>query len=252
MLPCRLAVILISSFALGLAACRASASSSPTQSSSSTAASKSAKQEALLPAPSGPLDLTLAEGTKLTLEELLGRLSKLTGVTFSIEGGASELLKNDVVALSQNKRVPAAEVYPWVESILQQNGYVLAVLHEGDVPLLGVYANRGPRSSQPNPIGVPVEQIDSCREHPALYVTTVVHLPNTDVRTLANSLRGMANDAVGNSSIMPVGNTNNVILTGSGRNVSDLVAILLTVDARAATDASGAAKPAQAAAPAKQ
>jgi type II secretory pathway component GspD/PulD (secretin) len=252
MKPRRSTVILISSLALGLAACKASPSPAPTPTSPPSAASRNTKPGALLPAPSGPLDLTVAEGSKLTLDELLARLSKLTGVTFSIEGGASELLKNDIVALSQNKRVPAADVYAWVESILQQNGYVLAVLHEGDVPLLGLYANRAPRSSQPTPISVPVEQIDECRAHPALYVTTVVHLPNTDVRTLANSLRGMANDAVGSSSIMPVGNTNNVILTGSGRNVADLVATLLQVDASAAADAAQVAKPAQAAAPAKR
>jgi type II secretory pathway component GspD/PulD (secretin) len=245
----RPAVILISSLALCLAACRASESSAPSQSSPSSAAGASAKVEPLLPAPSGPLDVSAAAGAHLSLDELLARLSKLTGVTFSMDERVRGLLLHSSVALSQEKRVPVADVYPWVESILQQNGYSLAVLKSGESPLVGVYSPIGGSPSQPPSLAVDADHMDECRMHPALLVTTTVHLPHTDVRTLGNSLRAITSDPSAGSGIIPVGNTNSVILTGTGRNVADLVAMLRTIDEQSRSDLDA---PAQAAAPARQ
>ena len=44
-------------------------------------------------------------------------------------------------------------------------------------------------------------------------IAPVLNLPNTDVRTLTNSMRAMLTDA-NTQSIIPVGNSNSLILTG--------------------------------------
>jgi len=249
MKPCRPAAILISSLALGLAACEATSQSTHESSPAPAVATGSAKKGALLPAPSGPLDLTGAAGSKLSLDELLARLSKLTGVTFSTNEEVDARLKQTKFALSQDTRVPAADVYPWVESILHQNGYSLGVLKSGESALVGVYTPIGANMSTAPSLAVDADQLDECRTHPALLVTTTVNLPHTDVRTLGNSLRGITSDPSAGSGVIPVGNTNSVILTGTGRNVADLVALLRTIDEKAQHDME---MPAQASAPAKQ
>ena len=230
------ALALISSSTLGLFACAApTVSSAPGLRAEVVSLSP---HQALLPAPNGPLDLSSSEGNELTLAELLARLSKCTGVTFSTEDSTGDRLKKTAVVITPSKRVPAPEVYPWVESILQQNGYSLGVLKAGDAPLVGVYFNMAARLSNPPMITVEADCIEECRMHPALFVTTVVTLPNTDVRTLANSLRAISSDSPASMAI-PVGNTHSVILAGSGQQVFNLVQMLKTIDARTPPPAQG-------------
>jgi hypothetical protein len=206
----------------------------------------------ILPPASGPLDVSVAGGGKLTLEELLGRLSKLTGVTFSMQDQVGGQMKQTAVVLSQEKRVAAEDAYPWVEALLLQNGYSLGVLDNGASPLVGVYMTTMPGSGRPSAISIDSDRIDECRVHPALMFTTVLHLPHTDVRTLGNSLRGIASDPMNQQGILPVGNTNSVILQGTGRIVADLVAMLRTIDDNSQRDMAPAPKPEQTSAPQKQ
>ena len=65
---------------------------------------------------------------------------------------------------------------------------------------------------------------------------TVLNLPNTDVRTLSNSLRTMLTDA-NTQQIIPLGNSNSVLLSGFGSNVAALAKMLQFVDEASAADA---------------
>jgi hypothetical protein len=189
--------------------------------------------QVLLPAPSGPLQLGADDGGALSMFEVLARLSRLTGVTFSSDEQVSEQLKHSPVALTQSAQVPAGDVYAWVESLLVQNGFVLGVLQQGKTPLVGVYSNLSRMPNEPPMLSVDIEQLDECRKHPALMVTTVVTLPNTEVRALGNSLRQLSPDT-SKSFAIPVGTTNSIVLGGSGRHVADMVAMLRDIDERAA------------------
>ena len=191
----------------------------------------------LLPTPSGPLDISAAQGGELTLADVLSKLSKTTGVTFSSSDTVGERLKKTKVMLSADKRVAVAEIYPWAESILQQNGFTLALLEGGPAPLVGVYANTG-RDQSPPALHIEESRIDECREHPAFLFNVVVTLPHTDVRSLGNSLRILSPDSP-TGGVIPVGTTNSVILSGSGRQVAELCAMLHTIDDRAALGAIG-------------
>jgi general secretion pathway protein D len=80
--------------------------------------------------------------------------------------------------------------------------------------------------------------IEQYADQPATLITTVIDLPNTDVRTLSNSLRQMFSDQQ-TQQIIPVGNSNSLIITGFGSDVASIVKMLKFVDdasARAAGD----------------
>jgi general secretion pathway protein D len=67
----------------------------------------------------------------------------------------------------------------------------------------------------------------------------VLHLPHTDVRTLGNSLRGLTSaDPSGQQGVIPVGNTNSVILSGFASSVASMARILRLVDEESARDTS--------------
>lgn len=221
--------------------------------SASPHAHEHAAQSTLLPPARGPLDVSVAGGGALTLADLLGRLSKSTGVTFSTQDLVDAQLKRTTVVLSDSKSVPAADVYPWVEAVLLQHGCSLGVLHGGESPLVGVYIATIPGSARPDAVSIEPEQIGECRVHPALLFMTVVHLPHTDVRTLGNSMRGITSDPASPQGLLPVGNTNSVIVQGTGQHVADLVAMLQAIDGNSARDiAPSGPAAAQAAAPQKQ
>ncbi len=185
----------------------------------------------ILPVPRGPLELFTGTGAGLTLRELTARLSNLTGVTYSMSDSTGKRMSKDLVTLSQDKPIPAAEVYPSVESILHQNGYMLAILEGGPAALVGVYWKAEPGRNAPS-FKLDAAHLEECRVHPATFFTTVLTLPDTDVRSVGNSLRILSPDSQ-TGGVVPVGMTSSVILSGTGREVADLAALLLKVKADA-------------------
>ncbi len=220
----------IALFAVLLTACATTHSGGAAD--SAALATTGAAHKALLPSPSGPLDLSVAPGATLSLDEMLQRLSKLTGVTYSTDGSIGDHLKSTKVMLSQDKNVPVAEVYPWVEYILLQNGYTLALLHNGDAPLVGVCPHSA-KGTNPSAIKVDPDRLDECRAHPAFLFTTVLLLPHTDVGSVGNSLRILGPDTQ-TGGVIPAGSSQSVVLSGSGREVVDLATILQTIEAQCA------------------
>jgi len=193
----------------------------------------------LLPLPKSALVIAPRPDVPLTLAKLLEQLTATTGVTFSYESSVAKRLELQRVELSAPVELSPQEAYPWVEGLLVQNGFGLGILHLGDKPLVGVFNSMmvpGAVPIEATPQHVPIERIETCRQHPALKVETVIDMgPNVDVRTLGNSLRGMT----GNNqacTIMPIANTSTVVVLGLGLEVANLSATLL--DMRATVDES--------------
>jgi len=82
---------------------------------------------------------------------------------------------------------------------------------------------------------VPAEELEAWSDRSAVLITTVLNMPNTDVRTLSNSMRTMLTDA-NTQQIIPVGNSNSLILTGFGSDVVALARMLEIVDDASAAD----------------
>lgn len=187
----------------------------------------------LLPPAKGPIELQVEGQVGPNLALALERLSAATGVHFTAHEHVRQQLASTDCGLLTSVSVPAAEAWVWVESLLQHEGFVLGILSADAPQLVAVYplVPQGGRPFFPAYHTVPVSQIEALAEHPAVLVSTTLELPHTDVRQLGNSLRGLTTDPTGQQTVVPVGNSNSVILTGTGRGVLQLVTMLREVEA---------------------
>src|SRR5262249_48848721 len=131
--------------------------------------------------------------------------------------------------------VPAQEVYPFVEAILAQNDFMLVPRTDREPRLLAVEnLNSNRRNAiRSEAIFVPADQIAAWSRHPAILVTTVIDFGHVDVRTLSNWMRAMFTDS-NLQLLVPVGNSNSLVITATGTMVSNLVTMLKAVDEVAA------------------
>jgi hypothetical protein len=158
-----------------------------------------------------------------SLADLLRDFGQVSGLSLSASPEVSLALQHYPVGMLQAVEVPPAEVYSFVESLLVDRGIVLAVLHAGEPRMLGIYQpGRQPPTTIPS-VSVPSDQSDLCAAHPAIAVRTLLHLEWTDVRALANSMRAVS--AMG-SNIVPIGNSNSVLVEGPGRWVADMAKVM--------------------------
>jgi type II secretory pathway component GspD/PulD (secretin) len=185
------------------------------------------------PTPSAGLKIQIAPGEEMSLEKLLDEFSRVTGQNLLITEQTCQALKASPTGLNRSVDVPASEVYAFVESVLTHNQHVFEVLSDHEPRLLAVHNVAQLRDSNRSLSDlaqyVPAKDIGLYARHPAVLVTTMVELPSTDVRMLSNSLRTMLSDTI-TQQIIPVGNTNSLVLGGSGASVANLVTVLRECD----------------------
>ena len=141
------------------------------------------------------------------------------------------------------KRIPKDEFYSFFQIIMFINGYILTKVgpdHLAVVLIQSLAPSPQQRTNLRNEaIYVLPDELDEYADQVATQVITVLHLPHTDVRTLGNSLRGLTSaDPSGQQGVIPVGNTNSVILSGFASNVASMARILKLVDEESARDTS--------------
>lgn len=178
------------------------------------------------------------------LDEMLLEFSKATGLHLVVEPRVAEILKQHRPGILADLDTPKSEVYPVVENLLFSNSIVLSPLTDREPRLFAVkfIGDLGPQGSlRTSAVYVPVADIPSFARHPAILVTTTLNLPSTDVRTLSNSMRTMFTDA-NTQQIIPVGNSNSLIITGFGGQVASIVAMLQRIDEEARKDIEAAEK----------
>jgi general secretion pathway protein D len=73
------------------------------------------------------------------------------------------------------------------------------------------------------------DELDKYADQPAVLITTVIDLPNTDVRNLSNSMRPLFPDQ-NTQQLIPVGTTNSVVIMGFGSQVASTVKMLRFID----------------------
>jgi hypothetical protein len=201
----------------------------------------------LFPEPKSGISIHLEPGKDMKLDELLAEFSKATGLHLVVNRETAAILKQTPTGLMDSLEIPKSEVYPVVESLLIQNEVLLTALTDKEPRLFAVSSLTGGAlrgSFRTNAVFVPVADIPAYARHPAILVTTVINLPSTDVRTLTNSIRTMFTDA-NTQQIIPVGNSNSLIITGFGPPVASIVSMLSSVDDAARRDAEEAAKKAK-------
>jgi type II secretory pathway component GspD/PulD (secretin) len=185
------------------------------------------------PAPNAGIQVAIADGVDMKLQKLLDEFSKVTGVALLMDQETRGDVQKSTTGLNRSIEVPASEVYSVVETILLQNGFFLVAVHDRDPKIASLVSiNQGGNRSgvfRSSALLVSARDIEFYSRHPAVLVTTVLDLPHTDARTLSNSLRSMFTDA-NTQQIVPVGNSNTLIVTGFGSSVANIVRMLQVAD----------------------
>jgi general secretion pathway protein D len=176
----------------------------------------------------------------IDLEWLTKVCELYTGIVFTYDEPTLQQLRNSKVRLIGTKRVPKSEIYSFYQIMMFINGFILTRV--GPEPLTIVLVQPvQPTTGKANNVRnesvyLTPEELENYSSQVATQVVTVLHLPHTDVRQLGNSLRALTTDPTGSQSVVPVGNTNSVILTGFASSVASLARILKLVDAESAKD----------------
>lgn len=168
-----------------------------------------------------------------SFEQMLDEFTRVTGVTLQMNKETQNLIKHYPLGLNQTLQVPASEVVRIVEVLMIANDFVfLRVSNEEPrvwiVQSLQAGGSRGGPQVRNDAVLIDEKDLPLCSDHPATLVTTTIELPNTDVRTLSNSMRTMFTDA-NTQQIIPVG-SNSLILTGFAPNVAGLARLLHEID----------------------
>jgi type II secretory pathway component GspD/PulD (secretin) len=200
----------------------------------------------LFPTPSA--GISISDDTKL--EKLVAEFSKVTGITAIADPETRTLLQKSTTGLNRAVEVPAAEVYSFVESVFVQNDLYLTVLHEREPRLFAIHGRGVSRASREMPFVVASNDLATFTQHPAVLITTILDLAHTDVRTLSNSMRTMFTDA-NTQQMIPVGNSNSLILTGLGGTVVSIAKMLQEADESAKRAEESGSRPAGTQPPAK-
>lgn len=173
------------------------------------------------------------DGRALLLSELVEMYAAATDQVVVVQDEQSRnMLESTTVQMTGSITVPPERVQLVFETLLARHSFLLGVLVDESPRLLSLTSLQ--TSARVNirryARYVPPEHVQELRGHPAMLFTTVVHMPRSDVRQLANAMRTMITDA-NVQQMLPAGNTNSLVLTGPGDGVASLVEMLTMIDA---------------------
>ncbi len=180
------------------------------------------------PVPKSGLNLAGDKEQELTLESVLAQFQRVTGVHIVTTPDVESVLARTTAGVSVPLEVPANRVYPTVETLLVQNGFVLTLLTSEAPVMVGVEPADSGRILRRTWFAT-ADDLAIIANHPALSVSTVVTLTNINVRELSNSMRQMFQDPR-TQQIIPMGNSNSVMISGRGSDLAGLVRMLKAVD----------------------
>lgn len=179
-------------------------------------------------------------GEGIDLEWLTKMCQVATGKNFVYDDQIQTLLKQQKVRMFGEKRIAKDEFFSFYQMLMFIYQFTLTKVGPDHMAVYLVQSLAQPNAQKQNlkneAIYLTPDELDRYADQVATQVITVLHLPHVDVRTLGNSLRGITSDPSGGQGILPVGNTNSVILQGFASNVAAIARILLLVDAESAKE----------------
>ncbi|HIG86325.1 MAG TPA: hypothetical protein EYQ25_04705 [Planctomycetes bacterium] len=175
----------------------------------------------------------------MNLGQFVRACQLVTEINFTYDDQTKQLLSAKPITLLGTKVVPKKDFYSFFQIILFINDFVTTKVGEGALAVIQIeaLAGAGGRAGTPRADGILVEEenLSDYAAQPATRITTVISLPNTDVRNLTNTLRTLfAGDA--NGSMLPAGNSNSVVIIGFGSTVVAMARMLRIVDEAAAIE----------------
>ncbi len=185
--------------------------------------------------------LTFSEDAQsaMTLEQFVKTCQEATGLNFVVPPDSESLLSTQKVRMFGQKRIPKRDFYSFFQIIMFINDFACIEVGSGPLRVIVVQqlsqanGRTGTNIKQRAEYVLP-DELDRYADEPATLITTVVTLPNVDVRQLSNSLRALMSDNV-TQNMLPVGNSDSLVLTGFGTNIWQLVQLLVLVDEKSKT-----------------
>ncbi len=172
---------------------------------------------------------------KMSLLQLVELFGEVTGENIILSVDTRVVLGTMGSGLLRDLEVAPKNVYSIVETVLIANRFVITDMGRGDDRMMSISSLDSAQRS--NVRGgarfVPEEQLAYYATHPALLIQTSISLPHSDVRTMGNSLRALVVDP-NTMQIVPIPESNGVILIGFAPQVIDLVKLLKQLDEDAA------------------
>jgi general secretion pathway protein D len=171
-----------------------------------------------------------------SLEQFVKVCQQATGLNFMISPDSDAQLKQGKVRMFGTKRIPKKDFYSFFQIILFINDF--ACIRVGRDPLSVIVIQQLTQASPRSAVKQRAEyvlpdELDRYADEPATLITTVVTLPNTNVRDLSNSLRALTPDQA-TQNMLPAGSSDSLILTGFGSNIWQLAELLYLINEKSA------------------
>ncbi|MEZ5976025.1 MAG: secretin N-terminal domain-containing protein, partial [Planctomycetota bacterium] len=176
----------------------------------------------------------------MSLAQFVQACQQVTGLTFHVKEDAASRLSTSFVRLLGPKRIPKDKFYSFFQILMVVNDFVCTEIGPAGISVIQIdsiapgNAAGGAKVRQAAPY-VPPEDLHLYADQPATLITTVVNLPNTDVRSLSNTLRSLISDP-NTQQMIPAGNSNSFVLTGFGTQVAALARMLIIIDEASVID----------------
>lgn len=202
---------------------------SPLADSQPNSLSQTTRHKDLFPVPTSGL-VVQARGNQ-TLEGLLLEFAEVTGEHVLYSDETAVLLRNASTQLMDSITVAPQDVYSVVQGVLSSNRFTVVDVRRSEPRMLAIHSMDSSTRSIAKQWArfVPFDQLGDYEGDSALLIRTAQLLPNTDVRTLGNSLRMMVMDP-NTLQMIPIAGSQTVVITGFGKDVNDLARLLQEVD----------------------
>jgi hypothetical protein len=192
------------------------------------------------PIPDSPVVIPASsDSAGFTIEDLIVLYSEATGqhCVMDLETRMYAAAARATSITGEAMTIAPERLQVTFETFLVVNDFLFAPLTAVEPRLFTVISlDTGARSTiRSRSMYLPADRLDEAAGHPAMLFTTVIQLPNTDVRQVSTALRQMFPDP--NTELMlPVGNSHSMVLIGFGPHVSSLAQLLEVADEAAGSD----------------
>ncbi len=177
------------------------------------------------------------EDESMTLYQFVQACEQVTGLNFTWGAETEALLKNQQVNLLGAKTIRKERFYSFFQVMMIISDFVCTEIGEDDISVIKIdsMATAARNNLRAGALYVEPDRLSEYEDQPATLITTVVSLPNTDVRQVSNSMRSMITDP-NTQQMLPAGNSQSMVLVGFGSNVVALANMLKIIDDASQTD----------------
>jgi general secretion pathway protein D len=177
------------------------------------------------------------EDESMTLYQFVQACEQVTGLNFTWGAETEALLKNQQVNLLGAKTIEKDRFYSFFQVMMIISDFVCTEIGEDDISVIKIdsLATAARNNLRAGALYVEPERLEEYEDQPAILITTVVSLPNTDVRQVSNSMRSMITDP-NTQQMLPAGNSQSMVLVGFGSNVVALANMLKIIDDASQTE----------------